>query len=263
MIGIMLPLNGMGLGNMKKIIIGLLSIVIIITIFSTTSMNGLARGKITNITTTSKGYSTSAKWTKVKGATGYEIYYSKSKNGKLKLLKKVKKSQFTHKELEMNKKYFYKIRSYSLGKKTTYGAYSTKIEIKTKLVDKPKVYLKTQLFYGYPLTKEVWISIANAGNKNVKILTKGKIVDSYDSGNNRTLTLVDKIKSEYYYSEPFIIKPTYYATLIRYIVDKKTTVYNYENAHIKIYYEYEGKTFTAKGGYYYNLPYKKYVEGYE
>ncbi|MBS4200530.1 InlB B-repeat-containing protein [Bacillus sp. FJAT-49732] len=58
--------------------------------------------------------STSVKisWSKVSGATGYEVYRSTSKNGKASKLGTLKTISFINKSLSKNKAYYYKVRAY-------------------------------------------------------------------------------------------------------------------------------------------------------
>ena len=64
-------------------------------------------------------------WNGVSGASGYELYVSKG-TGTFALLKTQTTTSFTHTKLVINTKYTYKVRAYRLvGKKKTYGAYST------------------------------------------------------------------------------------------------------------------------------------------
>lgn len=73
---------------------------------------------------------TSAKvtWTKVAGATGYEVYRSTSKNGtyaKLKTVAGVGTTSYTDKNLSSKKAYYYKVRAYrTVGKTKVYSSYS-------------------------------------------------------------------------------------------------------------------------------------------
>lgn len=250
---------------MKNILIYILTFLSMVCVFISLSIISYGIEKPINIFTNSKGYSTFAEWDGIKGIDGYEIYYSKSKNGKFKLLKKVRKSQFTHKELEMNKKYYYKIRSYKGNKSIKYSSYSKIIEIKTKIVDKPKVYTKQKTYFGYKdsiITNRFEVAIANAGKYNIKILTNGKLSDVFDSKNNRQLRLITKVNGNYYNASSFIIKPKYYAPTVYYISKGEPTLYNCNYSIIKIYYEYQGKTFTKEVNEYLNYKYEDYIDGF-
>ncbi len=70
------------------------------------------------------------KWGKVKGASGYEIYTSRSKKGRYKKLKTITKgsaASYVHKNLKKGKTCYYKIRAYrnAGGKNKAYSGYST------------------------------------------------------------------------------------------------------------------------------------------
>ncbi|RKJ63391.1 hypothetical protein D7Y06_14900 [Roseburia sp. 1XD42-69] len=75
-------------------------------------------------------------WKKVSGASGYEVYRSKTKNGKYKkigTLKSWNKVSFTDKKVSRKKTYYYKVRAYKKvrGKKY-YGEYSGKKKVRVK-----------------------------------------------------------------------------------------------------------------------------------
>ncbi len=67
-------------------------------------------------------------WNKIKGASGYKIYRSTSKNGTYKLIKTVSKKKFSYTDKKKKgKKYYYKIRAYkSVNGSKIYGKYSNK-----------------------------------------------------------------------------------------------------------------------------------------
>ena len=70
-------------------------------------------------------------WTKIKGADGYQIQYSKYKNLKNKKIIKVKggkKTSYKIKKLEKGIKYYIRIRAYKNGKKKIYSKWSQKIK---------------------------------------------------------------------------------------------------------------------------------------
>lgn len=75
-------------------------------------------------------------WKKVSGASGYKIYRATKRNGKYKAVKTVTKGttvKYTNKKLKKSKKYYYKVRAYKkAGKKTVYGSYSSKANVKIK-----------------------------------------------------------------------------------------------------------------------------------
>lgn len=75
-------------------------------------------------------------WKKVSGASGYEVYRAKTKNGKYKkvgTLSSGKKVSFTDKKVSRKKTYYYKVRAYKkVGGKRYYGEYSGKKKVKVK-----------------------------------------------------------------------------------------------------------------------------------
>lgn len=75
-------------------------------------------------------------WKKVSGASGYEVYRAKTKNGKYKkigMLSSGKKVSFTDKKVSRKKTYYYKVRAYKkVGGKRYYGEYSGKKKVKVK-----------------------------------------------------------------------------------------------------------------------------------
>ncbi len=88
-----------------------------------------APAKVTKVTIKSKKGKLQAKWKKVTGANAYEICYSTSKKftkeKKLTKNKSTKKTEITIKKLKRGKRYFVKVRAYTLqdGKKV-YGKWS-------------------------------------------------------------------------------------------------------------------------------------------
>ncbi len=72
-------------------------------------------------------------WKSVKGASGYYVYQSDKKNGKYKKVATVKNGSSTSKtvnSLSLNKTYYFKIKAYTYGKKTS--AYSSCVSAKIK-----------------------------------------------------------------------------------------------------------------------------------
>ncbi len=68
-------------------------------------------------------------WKKVSDAVGYEVYYSKKKNGKyIKFDSNTPYNKFKCKGVPKNKKYYFKVRGYRIVNGTTYyGGYSKKV----------------------------------------------------------------------------------------------------------------------------------------
>lgn len=85
--------------------------------------------------TTKSASSVKVSWNQVKGASGYYIYQSTKKSGKYKKAATVKGRSSTAKtisSLSPNKTYYFKVRAYTNGKKTS--AYSSVVSAKTKKV---------------------------------------------------------------------------------------------------------------------------------
>lgn len=82
----------------------------------------------TKVTLTAGSKKIKVKWTKVSGASGYEIMRSTKKSSGYKRIKTIKKGSvvsFTNKKLKKGKKYYYKVRAYrTVNGKRVYGAYS-------------------------------------------------------------------------------------------------------------------------------------------
>ena len=79
-------------------------------------------------------HSAKLSWRSVKGASGYQVYRSASKNGKYKKVKTTKAKSWTDRNLTTGKTYYYKVRAYKKSEKTIYGAFSkaTKVVPRTK-----------------------------------------------------------------------------------------------------------------------------------
>lgn len=90
--------------------------------------------------------SVSLKWSKVKGAGGYEIYRSASKKGNYKKIATVKKAgttSYKDKSVKSGKTYYYKIRPFKMtGSKKVTAAFCA--AQKVKLLNKPVVKVKKQ-----------------------------------------------------------------------------------------------------------------------
>lgn len=65
-----------------------------------------------------------------KGATGYKIYRSTSKNGKYKCIKTTTAKTYIDKKVKKGKRYYYKVKAYSNSNKTYYGKLSAVKSIK-------------------------------------------------------------------------------------------------------------------------------------
>lgn len=64
-------------------------------------------------------------WSKVKGADGYQVYASASKNGKYIRIKATKGTGMTEEKLATGKTRYYKVRAYrKVNGKAVYGSFS-------------------------------------------------------------------------------------------------------------------------------------------
>lgn len=99
-----------------------------------TSKTGASVSKTQNLKSSSiKKTSAKLSWTKVSGATGYEVYRATSKNGTYTKVATVKTRSYTNKKLKSGKTYYYKVRAYKKkGNTTVYGALSKAVTVKTK-----------------------------------------------------------------------------------------------------------------------------------
>ena len=78
-----------------------------------------------NLTVTSNSTCVKLTWTKVSGATRYQVYRAKSKTGKYTRIKTTKNKNFTNTSLTRGQKYYYKVRAYKKqGKKKKYGPFT-------------------------------------------------------------------------------------------------------------------------------------------
>lgn len=105
------------------------------TVYGSFSKPSKARpkpGKATLKLTSKKGKVT-AKWSKVSGASGYQLYRSKKKNGTYMKIRQTKKCVYTNTCLKKKKRYYYKVRAYKTMKgKKIYGSFSIVKSAKTK-----------------------------------------------------------------------------------------------------------------------------------
>ncbi|MBR3148792.1 MAG: fibronectin type III domain-containing protein [Eubacterium sp.] len=135
---------------MKKLLSIVLSITILLSITAGVGIAAEASGvgKVSNLTVSSTAAkSVSLKWKTVQKATGYQVYYSTSKNKDFKKAKTIKKgSVVTAKvaKLKSNKTYYFKVRAVK-GKAT--GKFSNVISAKTK--KSTEQIVKGKLVNGY------------------------------------------------------------------------------------------------------------------
>lgn len=91
-------------------------------------------GKVTGLKVTKKSKAASLKWSKIPGASGYQIYRSTKKSSGYKLVKNVGAStaKYTNKGLKSGTKYYYKVRGYvSFNGKKYAGAFSKVVGMAT------------------------------------------------------------------------------------------------------------------------------------
>ena len=93
--------------------------------------------KVTSVKTeSSKAKTATLTWSKVTGASGYEVYRATSKNGTYKKVATIKKGssvKYTNKSLKSGTTYYYKVRAYkTLDSKTYYGSFSSVRSVKVK-----------------------------------------------------------------------------------------------------------------------------------
>lgn len=107
----------------------------------TSGFSNVKYAKAVPVKTTLKAKASDAKnvkltWSKVKGASGYEIYRSNSKDGKYSKVKTISKGSTTsykNGKLKKSTTYYYKIRAYrKVNGKKVYGSYSSVVSVKTK-----------------------------------------------------------------------------------------------------------------------------------
>lgn len=91
---------------------------------------------------TASGSKATLSWNNVSGESGYQVYYSTSKNGKYKKMSNVSanKTNYTTEKLTAGKTYYFKIRTYKkVGDSTVYGDFSD-----IKSVKIPVIYYVTK-----------------------------------------------------------------------------------------------------------------------
>lgn len=107
----------------------------------TSGFSNVKSAKAVPAKTTLKAKASNAKnvkltWSKVKGANGYEIYRSNSKDGKYQKVKTISKggtTSYKDGKLKKSTTYYYKIRAYrKVDGKKVYGSYSSVVSVKTK-----------------------------------------------------------------------------------------------------------------------------------
>ncbi len=89
--------------------------------------------KVDKLTATAGTSAVNLKWSEVKGADGYQIYYSTSKAGKYKKLKSTSKLSYKKTGLKSGKTYYFKVRAYKkMDSGTVFGSFSSVKSAKIK-----------------------------------------------------------------------------------------------------------------------------------
>lgn len=99
------------------------------------SITFVIRPSSTKITVSSTNKSVSTKWTKVTGASGYEVYMSTVKNSVYSKIGTINSSSTNYKKTKLisKKTYYFKVRAYTkVGSKTVYGDFSNLAQIKVR-----------------------------------------------------------------------------------------------------------------------------------
>ncbi len=105
------------------------------TVYWGTSVKAQFSTKPAKVTLTAKAGTSSASlsWQKVSGVTGYQIYYSTSKNGEYKKLKNTTALSYKKTGLTKGKTYYFKVRAYKrTSDRVLYGAFSDIKSVKVK-----------------------------------------------------------------------------------------------------------------------------------
>lgn len=89
--------------------------------------------KVKSLKLSTKNAAVTVKWSKVSGATGYQIYRLNTKTGKYTKIAAVKGTSYQNTKLKKGATYRYKVRAYkTVNKKNYYGAFSSTAAMKVK-----------------------------------------------------------------------------------------------------------------------------------
>lgn len=99
---------------------------------SYTSVYTATNPKKVNFSITSGKKKAVIKWSKVKGADGYTVYYKNKKNDSWKKLKTTKNTSYTTKKLKTGKTYFFTVKAYKTYKSKTYTGSGSSKKVKIK-----------------------------------------------------------------------------------------------------------------------------------
>lgn len=108
------------------------------------------------------------KWSKSSGAYGYTVYRATSAKGKYKAIKHTRSLSYTDSKLDTGRKYYYKVRPYSLSTKV-YGSYSGYKTVKPVLASIKKASAKKK---GRTTAKISWSKVSGASGYEVYKSTK-------------------------------------------------------------------------------------------
>ena len=152
-------------------------------------------------------------WKKQNNYVKYSIYVSNKKNGKYRLLKNTKKTSLYHKNLSLNKTYYYKVASYRyVNDKRQYGEYS-KIVAKTVKISKPKIKVivgksrTLRISYTGSKTADYYQVYRSLDGKKYKLIRSTKYTSFVDKNLKKYRTYyykaraVKKINNKKFYSK--------------------------------------------------------------
>ncbi len=154
-------------------------------------------------------------WSRVTGASGYQIYQATSSKGTYKLVKTIAagKYSYVNEKLTPGKTYYYKVRAYKTsGKSKVYGSYSKVIRGKITPVAVDNFKGNSTSYEGATLT---WGTVKYVSGYRVYMATSS-------SGK---YTLVDQTKSKSYKVSGLEPGKTYYFKVRGYILNGNSKVY--------------------------------------
>ena len=138
-------------------------------------------------------------WSKVSDINGYELYFSTSKDSGYKKLTTTTSTSYTHKKLKVNKKYYYKVRTYKvINNKKYYSDYSTVVS-RTALPAAPTNVKVSRYNYSATMNKISWSASSNVSGYYV-----------YRSNNGDSYTYIGKTTGTSYTDKNAFIYGEYY-----------------------------------------------------
>ncbi len=159
-----------------------------------------ALAKVSALKASASAYnSAKLSWSKVTGATGYELHRATSAAGPYKLIKTTASRSFTNKKLDTGTTYYYKVRAYrTVNKQKVYGEFST-VQSAKPMIGKPaKLKIKTS---GYNSAKLSWGKVKGASGYNIYRSTSqnGTYVKAGSSAKNTYTDKTLEPYTKYYY----------------------------------------------------------------